>query len=103
MQFNIGDKVLLSTKNLKLDTLILSSSHKFLPRFVRPFMITIVISPVAYKLDLPATMRIHPTFHVLLLKPYITSNTFPRPLPPPPDVIDDVEKYEVERIITECK
>src|SRR4051812_15397133 len=99
VQFDIGNKVLLSTKNLKLAALALLSSHKFLPRFIRPFLVTAKILSVAYKLDLPATMRIHPTFHVLLLKLYVTSNTFPRPLPPPPDIIDDVEEYEVERII----
>src|SRR3954449_10182791 len=37
IQFGIGDKVLLSTKNLKLTTLTLSSSRKFLPCFVGPF------------------------------------------------------------------
>src|SRR4051794_30473649 len=103
VQFDIGDKVLLSTKNLKLAALALSPSRKFLPRFVGPFTITVKISAVAYKLDLPATMRIHSTFHISLLKPYIASNTFPRPTPPHPDIIDDVEEYEVERIIVERK
>src|SRR4051812_36700374 len=103
VQFSVGDQVLLSTKNLNLASLALAPSRKFLPRFVGPFVITSKISPVAYKLDLPATMRIHPTFHISLLKPYTASNTFPRPLPPPPDVIDDVEEYEVERIIAEQK
>src|SRR4051794_26286404 len=61
VQFDNGDKVLLSTKNLKLAALALSPLRKFLPCFIGPFVITSKISPVAYKLDLPATMRIHPT------------------------------------------
>src|SRR4051812_14318325 len=61
------------------------------------------ISYVEYKLDLQATMRIYTIFHISILKPYTASNTFPRTLPPPPDVIDDVEEYEVERIIAERK
>src|SRR4051794_8550108 len=59
VQFDIDDKVLLSTKNLKLAALELSLSRKFLPHFIRPFIITSKISPVTYKLDLSATMRIH--------------------------------------------
>src|SRR4051794_25451824 len=103
VQFDVGDKVLLSTKNLKLAALALAPSRKFLPRFTRPFTITSVISPVAYHLDLPANLKIHPTFHISLLKPYINSDTFPRPQPPPPDIIDNTEEYEVERIIGERK
>src|SRR4051794_17636379 len=103
VQFDIGNKVLLSTKNLKLTALALSPSCKFLPRFVRPFTVTSKISSVAYKLDLLAIMRIHPTFHISLLKPYTASNIFPRPVPPPPDIINNTEEYEVERIFAERK
>src|SRR4051795_13535001 len=56
IQFDIGDKVLLSTKNLKLAALALSPSYKFLPRFVGLFTVTSKISSVTYKLDLPAIM-----------------------------------------------
>ena len=77
VQFSVGDQVLLSMKNLNLASLVLALSHKFLPRFVDPFQITSVISPVVYHLDLPPTMKIHLTFHVSLLKPYINSDKFP--------------------------
>ena len=77
VQFSIGDQVLLSTKNLNLASLALAPSRKFLPRFIGPFKITSVISPVTYCLDLPHPMKIHPTFHISLLKTYINSNKFP--------------------------
>jgi hypothetical protein len=97
--FQVGDKVLLNTKNLRLASLEQSPLRKFQPRFVGPFEITAAISPIAYRLALPGTMRIHPVFHVSLLKKYTTSPTFPRPTPPPPEIINDVDEYEVERIV----
>ena len=103
VQFSIGDQVLLSTKNLNLASLVLTPSRKFLPRFVGPFEITSIISSVAYRLNLPHTMKIHPTFHISLLKPYINSDKFLRPQPPPPEIIDNTEEFEVERIIGERK
>jgi len=48
-----------------------------------PFPIESKVSSHAYRLHLPLTMRIHPTFHVTHLEPY-HPNTFPhRPSPPP--------------------
>ena len=66
-----------------------------------PYKIVQVISPTAYKLDLPATMRIHPMFHVSLLKPYQASNEFLRPIPPPAITLSDFEhkEYKVKTIL----
>jgi hypothetical protein len=60
-----------------------------------------VISTTAYQLDLPATLRIHPVFHVSLLKPYKESEDFARATLPPPVTIPDTEEqeYEVETIL----
>ena len=59
-----------------------------------------MISPVAYRLDLPITWRIHNTFHASLLLPYQeTPKHGPNFLHPPPDLIDGKEEQEIEQIL----
>ena len=57
-------------------------------------------SKSAFKLELPARMKVHPVFHVSLLTPY-HANTLPgRVQPPPPLVIvEGFEEFEVEEIL----
>ncbi|KAJ9522550.1 hypothetical protein QJQ45_008376 [Haematococcus lacustris] len=63
-----GDLVLLSTKNLRLKP---GKARKLLPRFVGPFKVLHIVNNVAVKLDLPPAMsRLHPVFHVSLLRKY---------------------------------
>ena len=65
MSFAVGDKVLLSTRNLNL-----TGSCKFKDKFVGPFVVQQRIGEVAYKLDLShaALRNVHPVFHVSLLR-----------------------------------
>jgi transposase InsO family protein len=95
--FNKGDLVLLSTQNLA----VRRPSKKLDHTFVGPFKILEVISSVAYRLELPSTWKIHDIFHVSLLEPYHTSDAYPnRTLPPPPpELIDGEDEYEVEKIL----
>ena len=66
MSFAVGEKVLLSTRNLNL-----TGSRKFKDKFVGPFVVQQRIGEVAYKLDLlscAALRNVHPVFHVSLLR-----------------------------------
>ena len=85
---------MLSTSGLNLR---IAGTHKLARRFVGPLKVLEHIGEVAYKLDLPETMRIHNVFHVSLVKLYHSDG---RAQPPPPgDIIDDEPEWDVERVL----
>ncbi|KAJ9531466.1 hypothetical protein QJQ45_006912 [Haematococcus lacustris] len=99
-EFEVGDLVLLSCANLNLQTAV--NSAKLQPRFVGPFKVLAKHSPVSYKLDLPSSMRILPTFHINRLRPYLSSSSFPEravELQPSPVIIDGEAYFTVEAIL----
>ena len=57
---------MLSTRTLQLK----NTSGKLKPRFVGPFKVLSLVGSNAYRLDLPATMRVYPVFNFSLLKLY---------------------------------
>ncbi len=60
-----GQWVWLATRDIRLRL----PCKKLSPRYVGPFQILRQITPVSFRLDLPANYSIAPTFHVSLLKP----------------------------------
>ncbi|KAJ9515191.1 hypothetical protein QJQ45_002321 [Haematococcus lacustris] len=95
VEYKVGQKVLLSTKNLKLQP---GKARKLIPRYVGPFEILLLVGAVAVKLDLPASMsRLHPVFHVSLIKPY--TGTDVGFMPPPVTWMDETPVYYVERLL----
>lgn len=96
LSFEEGSEVLLSTANLKMKTY--GGTRKLWPRFIGPFKVLRRIGEVAYELALPDHMKVHPVFHVSLLKRYRSDGRI-QPPPPPVELEGDLE-YEVEAIQT---
>ena len=95
VQYKVGDLVLLSTKNLKLKGI----PAKLQRKFVGPFRVLETIGQQAYKLSLPNDWKIHPVFHVSLLKNW-NAASLQEDQPVSTD-IPEVEEpyYEIERIL----
>ncbi|GJP48243.1 hypothetical protein CLOM_g7544 [Closterium sp. NIES-68] len=95
---SVGDQVLLDTRNLDISHL----PSKLRPRFCGPFLVEAQVTPVTFRLRLPATWKIHNAFHVQLLKPYRDPNTIfvgRQPPPPPPVLVQNEPEYEVESVL----
>ena len=63
MEYQVGQRVWVSTRFMPP-----RGASKFQPRFIGPFKILKRIGKVAYLLELPASMQVHPVFHVSLLQ-----------------------------------
>ncbi|GJP63878.1 hypothetical protein CLOP_g20910 [Closterium sp. NIES-67] len=75
---------------------------KLRPRFCGPFLVEAQVTPVTFRLRLPATWKIHNAFHVQLLKPYRDPNTIfvgRQPPPPPSVLVQNEPEYEVESVL----
>jgi hypothetical protein len=71
-------------------------------KYAGPFVIAKRLFEDVYKLDLPPEIKVHPTFHVSLLKPYHEDKVRPerkQVLRPPPELVGDHLEFEVEGIL----
>ena len=92
MSFNVGDKVLLSTRNLSL-----KGSHHLRDRYCGPFVVTERTGETAYHVDLQGKGldSIHDIFHVSLLRSYLSNGLSTEV---PPVELDGELEYEVAAI-----
>ena len=71
VEYTVGQKVLLNVMNF---TLPKDLTRKFISKFVALFPIMELEFKVVYKMKLPPKIKVHQTFHILLIKP-IKENT----------------------------
>lgn len=100
LALGVGDMVWLRTKYYVNDTTSTRPSRKLGNKYMGPYKITKVVSPVAYKLALPAKFRIHPVIHVSQLKRYVPPSNYSKKYArPAPEIVDGKEVHEIERIL----
>ena len=93
--FSKGQKVWLEARNIRLPY-----NKKITTKREGPFEILDVLPPLNYRLKLPKAWKIHSVFHASLLTPFIENRTHGANFPqPPPDIIDQEQEWEIERII----
>ncbi|GMI64808.1 hypothetical protein HRI_000150100 [Hibiscus trionum] len=88
MEFQVGDWVYLKLQPYQQTSLALRRNLKLTARFYGPYRVIARIGLVAYKLFLPDSSKIHPVFHVSLLKKKIGQGTVTS-LEPPEVTSDD--------------
>jgi hypothetical protein len=94
--FKEGDKVWLNAKNI----VTRRPSRKLDHRRLGPFTISKVISHWVFRLELPASIRIHPVQHVSLLDPAHDDPLPGQRIPPPPPVeVEGEEEWLVDEIL----
>ena len=100
MLFNKGDWVLLSTRHLNTRR----PCRKFTEKYLGPYQIEGIVGDrgMAYKLRLPASARVHPTFPISSLEPW-RGRDGEEPASPKDDPFPANNEYEVEAILAHRK
>lgn len=101
--FKVGDKVWLHAAHVR-PAAASNAGRKLQPRYLGPYKVIKVISKVAYQLELPPELKIHPVIHISKLSADKDGTAdFPqRPAyqpPPPPEVIDGQIHHPVKAFV----
>ena len=92
--------------NVKNFTLPQGLTPKFMAKFAGPFLIVKQVFDDAYKLALPPEIKVHPVFHVSLLKEYFEDSVrseCEQVLQPVPELMGNYEEYKVETLLNKRK
>ena len=103
ISFKVGDKVLLDASNLSRAATGAGPTRKLTARYYGPFVISAIVPPLNYRLDLPNNLRIHPEFHVEMLKAYHEADFHRSVSKPtlPPFVVDQAPYFVDEILVSE--
>ena len=91
----LGDWVMLNSKNLKFKLGV----KKLSPKFVGPFKVIKVVNKVSFRLKLPKSWKVFPVFHKGFLRLY-TGKVNKEEVHP---IVETGHKFEVEAILGERK
>ena len=71
LEFQVGDKVMLKLTPQVWKKISKKQAHRgLIQRYDGPFEVTRRIGKLAYRLELPERLKLHPVFHVSFLKPF---------------------------------
>ncbi|GKE48108.1 ty3-gypsy retrotransposon protein [Tanacetum coccineum] len=75
IEFNVGDMVLVKLQPYRQITLAKRLSNKLAKCYYGPYKVEARVGKVAYRLTLPASSKIHPIFHVSILKAFFGNSS----------------------------
>ncbi|KAJ1038880.1 hypothetical protein NDA10_003520 [Ustilago hordei] len=99
IEFKVGDMVYINRRNWKTRR----PTPKLDTRFAGPYPVQERVGRRAYRITLPANLRVHDVFHVSMLEPARTSSLPQRAEQPTiPSLPDEDLDFEVEALIDKC-
>ena len=94
-EYKVGDKVWLSTKDIKINW----PSHELVEQQLGPFEIIKIIFPNAVRLKLLASFKIHNVINVSWVFPYKPPVAAQHATPPEAVEVEGSSEYEVEEVL----